>query len=67
MIGHSGLHRWGNPQRLVNAAEIVAHEVQRNRVRVVINFLEKALVSRAKRRIFIRIVRFCRSTKLVEM
>ena len=63
MIGESRFHRWRHPQRLVNAAEVVVHEVQRNRVTVVLQLLaENPFVSRVKRRMDMRIVRFWRST-----
>ena len=50
-------------QRLVDAAEVVVHEVERDGVRAGSRpSCEKALVSRVKRRIDIRMVRFWRST-----
>ncbi len=50
MICDASFHCGGNSQRLVNPAEIVVHEVERNRPIVIIGFLLKALVSRVKRR-----------------
>jgi hypothetical protein len=51
----AGLHR----KRPVDAAEVVGHEVQRHGMVVWFSaFFEKALVSRVKRRMCIRIVRF---------
>jgi hypothetical protein len=46
----------------MDAAEIVEHEVECHGVRMVLDFLEKAFVSRVNRRIIMRIVRFDRST-----
>jgi hypothetical protein len=37
MIRNTSGHRWGNPKRLMNAAEVVVHEVQRNRVHVILD------------------------------
>ena len=42
--------------------EVVVHEVQADRERQVSTFFEKALVSRVKPDIPIRIVKFCGST-----
>ena len=65
MVADSRFHRWCNPQRLVNAAEVVVHVVQSNRVTVILQLLEKPFVSRVKRRMDMRIVRFWRSTNEV--
>jgi hypothetical protein len=46
----------------VNAAEVAVHVVERDRKRVVLYLFEKAFVSRVKRRVCIRMVRFSRST-----
>jgi hypothetical protein len=43
------------------------HEVDRDRIGVVLAFFEKPFVNLVNRRIDMRIVRFCRSTKLVDM
>jgi hypothetical protein len=50
----------------MDAAGVVEHEIQRQRVKMVVLF-EKALVRRVKRRMDMRIVRFWRSTNDVEM
>jgi hypothetical protein len=47
----------------MNTAEIVVGKMQSNRGLQCDSFLLNAFVSRVKRRIAIRIVRFCRSTK----
>jgi len=47
---------------LVRPGEAEVHVVERYRVGQVLDFLEKPFVSRVKRRIPIRMVRFCRST-----
>ena len=63
VIGQAGLHRWRDAQRLVNAREVVVHEVQGHGGGVVLELLtENAFVSRVNRRIDMRIVRFWRST-----
>jgi len=51
----------------MNATEIVIREVQGDGGFQGGSFLLNALVSLVKRRICILMVRFCRSTKLVEM
>ena len=43
MICNSSFHCRRNAQGLVNAAEIVVHEVKRNRVSVVLNFLRECI------------------------
>ena len=62
MIRLPRLHRWRHPQRLVNADEVVVHEVERDGALWFSTFFENALVSRVNRRMLIRIVRFWRST-----
>jgi hypothetical protein len=62
MIGRPIIHSWRDPRRLVDAAVVAVHEMQRNVVSVILSFFENALVSRVNRRIDIRIVVFCRST-----
>jgi len=47
--------------RLVNAAPIVPHEVERKHVEWFSIFFEKAFVRRVNRRMDMRIVRLCRS------
>jgi hypothetical protein len=51
----------------MDSAEIIVNVVKRDGRDVIIELLEKAFVSRVNLPIFIRIVRFCRSTWLVEM
>lgn len=51
----------------MNLAEVVPREVERDRRFVVFQLLLKAFVIRIKRRICIRIVTFCRSTRLVNL
>ena len=51
----------------MDAHEIVMHEVDRHRMPVVLGFFEKPLVSRVNRRIDMRMVKFWRSTRLVEI
>ena len=67
MIGYSRFHCGSYAQARMHAAEIVVGEMQRDGGFQVHYFLLKAFVRRVKRRIAIRIVRFWRSTKLVEM
>jgi hypothetical protein len=67
MIAYSGSHRGGDPQGLVNPGEIVPHEGNGKRMAVVLDFLKWAFVSLVNRRMLIRIVKFCRSAKLVEI
>lgn len=43
MIGHARFHRGCNSQCLVNAAEVVVHEVERDGVLVILNFLGKSV------------------------
>jgi len=51
----------------MNAAEIVIHIVQADRCGMVRKFFAESVCEARERRIGIRIVRFWRSTKLVEM
>src|SRR5215208_7196640 len=60
-LGHLGGHRRCGPQRLMDANEIVVHRKQRDRMGMVLDLLEKAFVSRVKRRVCIRRLRFERS------
>jgi hypothetical protein len=66
MLGYTSGHRWRDAQRLVNAAEIIMHEVKGNSVLRFSTFFENAFVNQVNRRIAMRIVKFWRSTKLVE-
>jgi hypothetical protein len=50
-------HRRRHSQRLVNAAEVVVHEVQRDGAAWFSNFFEEAVVRRGERRMLIRMVR----------
>lgn len=43
MIADARFHCWSRPQRLVNAAEVVAHEVQRDGLSVVFNLLRERI------------------------
>ena len=43
VAGNSGFHRWRNPERLVNPAEVIVHKVEGNGVFEVIDFLGKAV------------------------
>ena len=42
MIGQSCFHRRSDPQRLVNPAKVVVHEVERNRP-VILKFLAESV------------------------
>jgi len=61
VIRNARFHRRRDAESLVNAAEIVVHVVKGDRVPMILDLLENALVNRVKRRICIRIVRFWRS------
>jgi hypothetical protein len=39
MVGNARFHRWRYAQGLVNPAEIVVHEIERNHVFVIFNLL----------------------------
>jgi hypothetical protein len=43
LVGYARRHRWGEAQRLVNADEVVMHEVDGNRVAVVLDLLGKGI------------------------
>jgi hypothetical protein len=58
LAGHSGSHRWGHPQALMDANEVVMHEVDRDRMSVVLDLFREGIRQPGKRRICIRIVRF---------
>jgi hypothetical protein len=49
------------PKRLMDSAKIVIHEIEHQRVLVVLSFFENPFVSRVKRRIDMRIVKFSTS------
>ena len=51
----------------MNTAEVVVGEMQRDSALWFSSFFENALVNRVRRRICIRIVRFCRSTCEVQI
>ena len=51
----------------MDAPEIVIHEIKRKDVLVIVELLAKAIGQPVKRRMLIRMVRFCRSTYDVEM
>jgi hypothetical protein len=61
VIGHASGHRRGDFDGLMDAAEVVVHEVERHSRGQILDLLGKALVSRVKRRMLIRIVRLARS------
>src|SRR5438270_287922 len=63
VVSQSGFHCRSNSQRFVNPAKVVMHEMQGDRMTMVLNLLRKAFVRRVKRRIPILMVRFWRSTK----
>ena len=67
MTRNARCHRRGDPKGLMNAPGIVPGEVKRWAATWFSIFFEKALVNRVKRRMDMRIVRFCRSIKLVLM
>ena len=62
LVGHASGHRRADAERLVDAPEVVEHEIQCEGVEMVLGPLLNASVSRVNRRICIRIVRFDRST-----
>jgi hypothetical protein len=43
VIGKPSFHRWRYSQRLVNAAKVVVHVVQRNCVTVILKFLAESV------------------------
>lgn len=61
LVSDARRHRWRDTQGLVDAHEIVVHEVDGDGVRVVLDLLLNAFVSLVKRRMPIRMDRFCRS------
>jgi hypothetical protein len=61
MIRDSSFDRWRRAERLVLLSKVVVHHVERTAAEWFSIFLEKALVSRVKRRMDMRIVRFWRS------
>ena len=48
VICKPGFHCWRNSQRLVNPAKVVMHEVQRNRMSMVLKFLREPAGQRGK-------------------
>jgi hypothetical protein len=52
VICYARFHRWCHAKRLVNVAEIVMQEVNRNRIPRAMNLFEKALVKLTHYRIF---------------
>lgn len=62
VVGQAGVHRGRDAERLMDAAEIVVHEMQRDRRLVRLKLFREAFVRRVNRRMLIRIVRFWRST-----
>ena len=56
MVGYACFHRWRDSERLVNAAEVVIHEMEGDSALVVLNFLGKAIREPSDRRMLIRIV-----------
>lgn len=67
MVCRTRFHGGRDAQCLVNTAEIVVHKIQGHGMTVILNLFADPFVSRVKRRMPMRIVRFWRSTKLVEM
>lgn len=55
-------HRRSDAQGLMNPAKVVVHMEQRNHRNVIVEFFENAFVSRVKRRMFILMFKFWRST-----
>lgn len=43
MVRNARFHGWRNPQRLVDSPEVVVHEMQRNRVNMILDFLREAI------------------------
>jgi hypothetical protein len=66
-IRDPGCHGRGDAQAPMHAYEIVMGEMQGYRRLKFSTFLLKPLVRRVNRRMDMRMVRFCRSTRLVEM
>ena len=62
VIREPRFHCWRNPQRLVDPAEVVMHVVESYGMSMVLHFLAESIGKPCKRRISIRMVRFCLST-----
>lgn len=62
LTGDANSHGGSDTQGLLNTNKIVVHLGKRDRMHMVSTFLANALVKRVNRRMFILIVRFCRST-----
>lgn len=60
MIGETGFHCRGDPQRLVDPAEVIVNKVDSRHLLVILYLLLKAFASRGNWRIDIRMVRFWR-------
>jgi hypothetical protein len=58
VIGNARFHCRGNAKRLMDAPEVVVHEVECHGCGVVLDLFENGFVRRVKRRIDIRIVTF---------
>ena len=44
VVAQASFHRWRDAQCRMNAAEVVVHEIQRDRVTVIVNFLAEGVV-----------------------
>jgi hypothetical protein len=64
VIRDSAFHCWRDFQRSMNAAKGIEREMQRQRSFQIIPLLRKRTRQLVSRRIMIRIVKFCRSTKV---
>jgi hypothetical protein len=67
VIRDPAFHCWPDFQRSMNAAKSIEREMQRQRSFQIIPLLRKRTRQLVSRRIVIRIVKFCRSTKDVLM
>jgi len=56
------LHRGRRSQPAVTLAEVIVRQMRHSAAQSFSHFLLKAFVTRVSRRIYIRILRFCRST-----
>lgn len=57
-------YRRRHAENVLDAGEVVVHEMQRDRCDVLLQLLAEAIRQPSERRLCIRIVRFCRSTWL---
>jgi hypothetical protein len=62
MRTQSGFHRRSDPQCLVNPRKVIVHMKQRDHRDVVLNLLDECISQSSESRIFILMLRFCRST-----